>query len=210
MTIKFKSAKHTANHHRTRHIKLLTCLIFALSKDAKDLREFWRIEIVRKDKFSWRRLLTNKSNRRRNFLFWWRLASEMDKHGSKRHQKIASKICDKLKTRYAADVELGAVIGPGLHMPHHAGIVISKHARIGSNFIIRQNTTIGAVQDMPPNSIIKIGNNVDIGANCCLIGPITIGDNVKVGAMSFVNKDIPANGVYITRKTSAFTPYDVN
>ncbi|WP_408581960.1 serine acetyltransferase [Obesumbacterium proteus] len=191
-------------------IKLLTCVIFAFSKDAKDLREFWRIEVIRKDKFSWRRLLTNKNNRRRNFLFWWRLANEMNKHGSKRHQKIASRICDKLKARYAADIELGAVIGPGLHMPHHAGIVISCRARIGSNFAIRQNSTIGGVRGMRSDQVITIGDNVDIGASCCLIGPITVGDNVTIGAMSFVNKDIPSDGVYITRKTSTFTANSLN
>jgi len=31
---------------------------------------------------------------------------------------------------------------------------------------------------------------------------VTIGDNVTLGAMSFVNQDIPANSVFITRKTS--------
>lgn len=186
-------------------IKLLICLIFAFSKDAKDLREYWRIEVIRKDKFSWRRLLTNKKNRRRNFLFWWRLANEMNKHGSKRHQKIASRICNRLKTTYAIDIELGAEIGPGLHMPHHAGIVISSRARIGSNFVIHQNSTIGKVRGMKDDEVIKIGDNVDVGASCCLIGPIAVGDNVTIGAMSFVNKNIPSNGVYITRKTSTFT-----
>lgn len=179
--------------------------MFSLSKNAKDLREYWRIEVIRKDKFSWRRLLTNKSNRRRNFLFWWRLANEMHKHGSRRYQKVASRIGDKLKEKYAADVELGAIIGPGLHIPHHTGVVISKRARIGSNCVIRQNTTIGAVQGMKENAVITIGDNVDIGANSCLIGSINIGNNVTIGAMSFVNKDIPANSVFITRKISTIT-----
>ncbi|EGN4344540.1 TPA: serine acetyltransferase [Escherichia coli] len=129
----------------------------------------------------------------------------MYKHGSRREQKIASKIGDKLKRDFAADVELGAIIGPGLHIPHHTGIVISKRARIGEKFTIRQNTTIGATQNMAPDAVIIIGNNVDIGANSCLIGPISIGDNVTIGAMSFVNKDIPNNSVYITKKISTIT-----
>ncbi|MEB8564653.1 DapH/DapD/GlmU-related protein, partial [Salmonella enterica subsp. enterica serovar Lubbock] len=37
------------------------------------------------------------------------------------------------------------------------------------------------------DDFIIIGNNVDIGANTCIIGSITIGDNVTIGAMSFVN-----------------------
>lgn len=35
---------------------------------------------------------------------------------------------------------------------------------------------------------------------------ISIGDNVKIGAASFVNKDIPSDVTYITRKESVFYP----
>ncbi|EEC9965547.1 serine acetyltransferase, partial [Escherichia coli] len=53
-----------------------------------------------------------------------------------------------------------------------------------------------------PGSRVKIGSNVDIGANCCIIGlSRKIGDNVKIGAMSFINKDIPSNCTYITKKS---------
>ncbi|RAU47168.1 serine acetyltransferase [Pseudocitrobacter sp. RIT415] len=168
--------------------------------------EFWRIEVVRKEKFSWRRLLRNKRNRRRNFLFWWRLASEMNRHGSKRQKEVASRISARLKDKFACDVALEAEIGPCLHMPHHTGVVISNRARIGANFTIRQNTTIGGVQGMTDSDYITIGNNVDIGANSCLIGPITVGDNVIIGAMSFVNKNIPDNMIYITTKQSEMRP----
>ena len=40
---------------------------------------------------------------------------------------------------------------------------------------------------------VKIGNNVQIGANSVILPGVTIGDNVVVGACSLVNKDIPSN-----------------
>lgn len=40
---------------------------------------------------------------------------------------------------------------------------------------------------------IKIGNNVQIGANSVVLKGVTIGDNVIIGALSMVNKDIPSN-----------------
>ena len=40
---------------------------------------------------------------------------------------------------------------------------------------------------------IKIGNNVWIGGNVCVLPGVTIGDNVVIGAGSVVTKDIPAN-----------------
>lgn len=178
---------------------------FAFSDKAIDLREFWRIEVIRKDTFSWRRLLTRKSDRNRKFLFWWRLANEMYLHGSRRQRKVAISIQDKLKDAYANDIELGLTVGPGLTIPHHTGIVIYHKAIIGKNFTIRQNTTIGGVQGMDENERMVIGDNVDIGANSCLVGRFHIGDNVTVGAMSFVNQDIPANSTYICRKTPTIT-----
>jgi acetyltransferase-like isoleucine patch superfamily enzyme len=40
----------------------------------------------------------------------------------------------------------------------------------------------------------KIGNNVRIGSNATIL-PVTIGDNVIIGAGSVVTKDIPSNTV---------------
>ena len=40
---------------------------------------------------------------------------------------------------------------------------------------------------------IKIGNNVQIGTNSVILPGVTIGDNVIIGALTLVNKDIPSN-----------------
>ena len=40
---------------------------------------------------------------------------------------------------------------------------------------------------------VKIGNNVQIGTNSVILPGVTIGDNVIVGALTLVNKDIPSN-----------------
>ncbi|PTP86653.1 maltose O-acetyltransferase [Vibrio splendidus] len=45
------------------------------------------------------------------------------------------------------------------------------------------------------NSPISIGNNVQIGASAIVLPGITIGNNVIVGAGSVVTKDIPSNSV---------------
>jgi putative thiogalactoside transacetylase len=46
-------------------------------------------------------------------------------------------------------------------------------------------------------SPIKVGNNVWIGGNVCVMPGVTIGDNVVIGAGSVVNKDIPSNVVAV-------------
>ena len=44
-----------------------------------------------------------------------------------------------------------------------------------------------------------IGNNSFIGSNTSLIAPVKIGNNVKIGAGSVINKDISANKLAIRR-----------
>lgn len=42
-----------------------------------------------------------------------------------------------------------------------------------------------------------IGDNVFVGAGAKIIGPITIGDNCRIGANACVYKDVPANCVVV-------------
>jgi acetyltransferase-like isoleucine patch superfamily enzyme len=44
---------------------------------------------------------------------------------------------------------------------------------------------------------VKIGNNVQIGANSVVLKGVTIGNNVIIGALSLVNKDIPDNYIAV-------------
>jgi maltose O-acetyltransferase len=44
---------------------------------------------------------------------------------------------------------------------------------------------------------VKIGNNVQIGANSVVLPGVIIGDNVVIGACALVNKDIPSNCVAV-------------
>lgn len=40
-----------------------------------------------------------------------------------------------------------------------------------------------------------IGDNVSIGSGAVVVGPIIIGNNVLIGANSYVDKDLPDNAV---------------
>ncbi|GAB3783999.1 serine acetyltransferase [Spirosoma horti] len=90
-------------------------------------------------------------------------------------------------------------INRGLVIYHGQSLVVNDGTVIGSNCTLRHCTTIGNKQNSD-GSFSKcpiIGNNVDIGAHVCLIGPITIGDNVVIGAGSVVVKDVPSNSVVV-------------
>lgn len=83
-------------------------------------------------------------------------------------------------------------IGDGM-VPGHSFSTIVNAERIGNNFTVFQNCTIGVSNGKRP----IIGNNVTIFTNCVVVGGITIGDNVQIGAGSVVCKSIPANCVVV-------------
>ena len=84
----------------------------------------------------------------------------------------------------------------GAYFPHsYATIVYAKS--IGKNFSCRQCTTIGNKGDLRDDERPIIGDNVELGANVCIIGGVKIGNNVVIGAGSVVTKDIPDNCVVV-------------
>lgn len=86
-----------------------------------------------------------------------------------------------------AEISLSCNIGGGLLIPHPNGIVIHPNAVIGANCLIFQQVTIAGA--------CHIGSHVDIGAGAKILGPLVVGDNVRVGANSVVTKDVFANDV---------------
>lgn len=81
-------------------------------------------------------------------------------------------------------------IAGGVILRHPYSSIINADS-IGSNFLIRQCTTIGNDKGKRP----IIGNNVQLGAAVNIIGGITIGDNVIIGAGSVVVKSVKNNVV---------------
>lgn len=179
-----------------------------MTEDLTALTHYWERELLRsKYRFSWIRVIKEyrkaraKSRQNSIFWFWWRLASHM--HTSKRHKvRLAAKRLQlKLISTFNVDIMLGAKIGTCPKIHHFANVVISKFAEIGDNLSIKQGVTIGVKNIDQPDYYLKIGHNVDIGANSCIISDaITVGDNVTIGAMSFVNKDIPSNSIVYNKK----------
>nr|AAL09312.1 putative serine acetyl transferase [Pseudomonas putida DOT-T1E] len=81
---------------------------------------------------------------------------------------------------------------PGLRIAHLPGVVITRYVSIGRNFFIRQSCSIGIKTLGLQEYALRIGDNVSMGANSCIVADrIDIGDDVVIGAMSLVTRDIP-------------------
>jgi serine O-acetyltransferase len=98
--------------------------------------------------------------------------------------------------RFWAGVEIhpGARIGEKFFIDHGTGVVIGETAEIGDNCVMFHNVTLGGTGKHRGKRHPTIGNNVFIGTGATLLGPITVGDNAKIGANSFiVMHDVPDN-----------------
>lgn len=88
------------------------------------------------------------------------------------------------------------VVGKGFYINHgHSTRINAK--RIGDNFQVWQNVTIGVKTQFKNDTIPTIGNNVKICSGACVCGDITIGNNVTIGANSVVMKSVPDNCVVV-------------
>lgn len=133
-----------------------------------------------------RNLLFNESF---SFTFWFRLGSWLVSENHRCLFFIFSIFFRRKMRRTCRQIPIGAQIGGGFRLVHYGTVVVHRCAIIGENCTMFHNVTIGKTHKGIPH----IGNNVTIGANAVIIGPVHIGNNVTIGAGSVVVKDAPDN-----------------
>lgn len=125
-----------------------------------------------------------------------RLAHALWKHNFLLAARILSQIA-----RFFTGIEIhpGAKIGAGFMIDHGMGVVIGETAVVGNNVTLYHDVTLGGRKFYDENGkkLEKrhptICDNVTIGSGAQILGPITIGRNVKIGSNAIVIKDIPDN-----------------
>ncbi len=88
-----------------------------------------------------------------------------------------------------------AVIGPGLYIAHFGHVIFNKDTEMGATCDVHQGVTIGVSDRGGRSGVPRIGEQVWIGPNATLAGPITIGDHVMISANSLVVRDVPSHTV---------------
>ena len=101
--------------------------------------------------------------------------------------------------RFFTGIEIhpGAKIGKRLFIDHGMGIVIGETATIGDNCTIYHGVTLGGTGKDKNKRHPDLGDNVIVGCGAKILGPIKIGNNVKIGANAVVLKDIADNNTVI-------------
>ncbi|MBK6744761.1 MAG: serine O-acetyltransferase [Hydrogenophilales bacterium] len=90
------------------------------------------------------------------------------------------------------DIHPGAQLGRRFFIDHGAGVVIGETAEIGDDVTLYHGVTLGGTTWSKGKRHPTLGNGVVIGAGAKVLGAITLGDQVRVGANSVVVKDVLA------------------
>lgn len=118
----------------------------------------------------------------------------------KRDFHLTARIISQI-ARFLTGIEIhpGARIGYGFMIDHGMGVVIGETTEIGNNVTLYHDVTLGGrkLYDENGKKLEKrhptLGDDVTIGSGAQILGPIRLGNNVKVGSNAIVINDIPDN-----------------
>ena len=101
--------------------------------------------------------------------------------------------------RFLTGVEIhpGATIGRRFFIDHGMGIVIGETAEIGDDCSIYHGVTLGGTTWNKGKRHPTLKAGVIIGAGAKVLGPLTLGENARVGSNAVVVKDVPAGATVV-------------
>jgi serine O-acetyltransferase len=102
-------------------------------------------------------------------------------------------------SRAVTNIEIhpAARIGEDFFIDHGSGVVIGETAEIGSCVTLYQGVTLGGTGFQRGKRHPTLESYVTVGSGAKLLGPITVGQNAKVGANTVVIEDVPENSTVV-------------
>jgi len=122
---------------------------------------------------------------------------------------------------YGLDVRSDRIRVARLTIAHPGGVLLGGNGIVspgrvaimaGVKFVARRPDDPEFLLRHRQGDVFRLGDNVMIGANCVVVGPIEICDNVQIAAMSLVNRSIAEPGTYAgtpARRVDDATPSDI-
>ncbi len=122
-------------------------------------------------------------------LGWYRIGNFFYRH----HRFIIARLFGQAG-RFWTGIEIhpGAKIGRRLFIDHGFGTVIGETSIIGDDCTLYHNVTLGGTTLDEVKRHPTLGNNVTVGAGAQVLGPVVLGDYVRVGANAVVVRDVDA------------------
>jgi serine O-acetyltransferase len=121
-------------------------------------------------------------------VFWYRIAHFLY------HIKlklIAEGLMFLVRCTLNIEIHPQAEIGKRLFIDHGTGVVIGATSLVGDDVTIYHGVTLGGTGKHHGKRHPTIGNQTIIGAGAKILGPVLIGEAVKIGANAVVLTDVP-------------------
>lgn len=123
------------------------------------------------------------------------------KGGRINHYRVL-RIENYLEEKYGLKIPSTVKVGHNFRIHHPYGIRIGQTAVIGDNCHVYPRFAVVAAVKGDKDRLVNherrhalIGNDCILGHSAVLVGPITIGDDVTIGACALVTKDVPSHSV---------------
>jgi serine O-acetyltransferase len=95
------------------------------------------------------------------------------------------------------EIHPGAKVGRRVFIDHGMGVVVGETAEIGDDCTLYQGVTLGGTSWQKGKRHPTLGQGVVVGAGAKILGPITVGDNAKVGSNAVVVKNVPSGATVV-------------
>ncbi len=89
------------------------------------------------------------------------------------------------------EIHPGATIGRRFFIDHGMGVVVGETAEIGDDVTLYHGVTLGGTTWNKGKRHPTLKRGVVIGAGAKVLGPITVGENARIGSNAVVVKDVP-------------------
>jgi len=97
--------------------------------------------------------------------------------------------CSRFRT--GIEIHPGAKIGRRFFIDHGMGVVIGETTEIGDDVLMYTGVVLGGTSLEKHKRHPTIGNRVVVGSAAIILGPITVGDDSRIGANSVVINPVP-------------------
>lgn len=122
-------------------------------------------------------------------IWWFRVSHWLWSRGAKLLARYVSHV---VRRRTGIEIHPGAQLGRRVVIDHGMGIVIGETAIVGDDVLIYQGVTLGGIKANGGRRHPEVGDRVLLGANSALLGPISIGDDARIGAGVTLRQSVPA------------------
>jgi serine O-acetyltransferase len=102
------------------------------------------------------------------------------------HETAARLLSQLARLATGVEIHPAAEIGRRCVIDHGIGVVVGSTAEIGDDVLIYHGVTLGNRQPVDGKRHPTVGDDVFLGANATILGPIDVGDGATVGGAAVV------------------------